>query len=166
MNAPAERKKTRLERAAEAWEAAEREREGSPPPDLDLLREQLGDEMGQKLHELASRPPRRSVASEMEYLRLWLVYQAAKTAPLLEVLSTFTAERQFTRREWELRCDTVFPGHRHPGDRLRWLAAYRIDPCILTVRGDWVRYAQAELGEWLRVIERELAEALQSERPG
>lgn len=159
MRTLAEQKKTRLERAAEAWAAAEREREASPP-DLARLREAVGDEMGAKLHELASREPRRSMAEEMEYLRLWLVYQAAKTAPLLEALSTFKAQRRI-RGEWEMRCDTVFPGHRHIGDRLHWVAEFRLAPTMMMqAKGDWTHYALAELGEWLRVIERNLADAI------
>lgn len=150
-------KKTRLERAAEAWEAAARARAGGPPPDLARLQQAVGDEMGRKLHELASQPPRRSLADEMEYLRLWAVYVAARECPLFEALSIFHVRHGLRHEEWIIQCDTVFPGHSHIGDRHHWVASWMLDRTVLRMPGDWVPFAVQEVKEWLRLIERNLA---------
>ncbi len=154
-----DQKRTRLERAAEAFEAAERERHDSPP-DLERCRGQLPDEFVDQLKKVAALPRRYRLAEQMERLRIWAVYIAAREQPLLEALSTFTVERVALGRDWEMRCATVFPGHRQIGDNLRYVASWRLDPTVMMMPGDWEHYARTEIGIWLRIIEGELANRL------
>lgn len=160
MTAPAPVQRSRLQVAAEAFEALERERY-APPPDVEACRGQLPDDFVDQLRRVAGMPRLRPLSEQMEYLRVWCVFIAAREHPLLEALSSFGVQRPSLPRDcWEIRCDTVFPGHRYPGDNLRWISTWALDPTVMMIRGDWTDYARVDLAEWLKVQERNLANAL------
>lgn len=157
MKAPAERKRSRLEIAAEAWEALLQER-NAHPPSLESLREVFPAEEAERLHRIGSEPRGFTMQQQMDYLVTWVRYCAARHHPLLEALSTFGVRAPLRARDsWEITCDTLFPGHRHIGDNLRWRAGWRLDPRVTFYGNDWTDHARSELGEWLKRTEYDLA---------
>lgn len=151
-------KPTRVDRALKAWQASCERRALPDEPTNRMLEVFMGR---RSVTDLDGSRRFITVDDELEHLRLWTVFEAAREHPLLELCAVFDIHKPLnnTERVVGLRARLDL---RHIPRRPEFVTELGIDrrDVMRSDPDEWLYAAQMAVREWLRATEFQIVEAL------